>query len=84
LLIMSLLSFIPQLHRTVSRRNSSGISVYYVLFNLISATEQFALVFFFVVNYIDDPDMFVQKPVNTGDWLNLAQTAAVLLLWLVL
>jgi uncharacterized protein with PQ loop repeat len=81
---MSLLSFIPQLHRTVSKRNSSGISVYYVLFNLISATERFALVFFFVVNYIEDPDMFVQKPVNTGDWLNLAQTAAVLLLWLVL
>jgi uncharacterized protein with PQ loop repeat len=63
---MSLLSFVPQLHRTSSRKSSSGISVYYTLFNLISATEQFALAFFLVVNHIDDPEMFVHAPVNTG------------------
>jgi uncharacterized protein with PQ loop repeat len=84
LLILSVLSFVPQLHRTISQKNSSGISVYYVLFTLISTTEQFALAFFYTVNHIEEPDMFVHLPVNTGDWLNLAQTAIVALIWLIL
>jgi hypothetical protein len=55
-----------------------------VLFTLISTTEQFALAFFYTVNHIEEPDMFVHLPVNTGDWLNLAQTAIVALIWLIL
>lgn len=79
-----MLSFVPQICRTVARRQSSGISTYYILFNLISATEQFALAFFFVVNNFEEPDFFVHSPVNAGDWMNLVQTAVITLLWLAL
>ncbi|KAF2268064.1 hypothetical protein CC78DRAFT_530455 [Lojkania enalia] len=84
LLILSFLSFLPQLLRVFSRKDSSGISTYYMLFNLISMTEQFTLAFFFIVNNIDNPDFFVHNPINAGDWLNLAQLAVVLSLWLIL
>jgi hypothetical protein len=84
LLLLSLPKFIPQFHRTVSRKISSGISTYYTLFNLISATEQFSLAFFFIVNHIESPEFFVHDPVDTGDWLNLMQTIVVASLWLIL
>jgi hypothetical protein len=67
-----------------ARKRSSGISTYYVLFNLISATEQFALAFYYVVNHFERPEFFVHSPVNAGDWINLVQTAVVAVLWLVL
>jgi hypothetical protein len=81
LLLASAMSFGPQLHHTFSRRDSTGISTFYVLFNLISATEQFALTFFFV-NYAEDSDFFVHHPRNAGDWINLAQMSVVVVLWL--
>jgi len=84
LLAASLLAFALQLTRTVSRRNSTGISTLYVLFNLISTTEQFALAFFYIVNHFEDPDFFVHSPVNAGDWINLVQTNVVFILWLTL
>jgi uncharacterized protein with PQ loop repeat len=82
LLIASAISFIPQLHRTISKRESTGISTFYLLFNLISATEQFALAFFFIVNYTEDSDFFVHHPKNAGDWINLVQMSVVAVLWL--
>ncbi|CAO2648046.1 Nn.00g089680.m01.CDS01 [Neocucurbitaria sp. VM-36] len=82
LLIASVLSFVPQLNRTISRRKSSGISTYYVLFNLVSTTEQFVLAFYYIVNNFDDPGVFVHYPINAGDWINLAQTTVVAILWL--
>jgi uncharacterized protein with PQ loop repeat len=84
LLVTSVFSFAPQLNRTISGRNSTGISTFYLLFNLISTTEQFALTFFYIVNHLDDPDFFVHSPINAGDWINLAQTAVVVVLWLTL
>ncbi|KAF2844700.1 hypothetical protein T440DRAFT_523260 [Plenodomus tracheiphilus IPT5] len=66
LLLASTMSFGPQLHRTITRKDSTGISTFYVLFNLISTTEQFALTFFFIVNYAEDSDFFVHHPRNAG------------------
>ncbi|RFU80712.1 hypothetical protein TARUN_1481 [Trichoderma arundinaceum] len=87
LLVLSLFSFFPQLRELWLRRNASGISPYYVLFHLISATELFALAFFFVVNTPrEEPpasDAFVHKPPQPGDYLNLAQMALVWVLWLI-
>ena len=82
LILASAMSFGTQLHRTMSKKYSTGISTLYVLFNLISATEQFALTFFFVVNYVEDSDFFVHHPRNAGDWINLAQMTVVVMLWL--
>jgi hypothetical protein len=66
------------------RRDSSGISLYYVLFNLISATELFTISFFFLINNVEESDVFVNRPPNAGDWLNLAQLALVWVLWLLM
>lgn len=83
ILVLSLASFIPQIRLLVQRRNSSGISPYYVLFNLISATEQFAISFYFIVDRMEEPpDVFTNEPLQTGDWLNLAQVTLVWGLWL--
>jgi uncharacterized protein with PQ loop repeat len=84
LLIASVLSFLPQLNRIISRRNSTGISMCYVLFNLISVTEQFAMTFVLVVNHFENPDIFVHSPENAGDWINMVQMSVVLVLWLIL
>jgi len=53
-----------------------------VLFNLISATEEFTLSFFWVVNSFEPSDVFVNKPPNAGDWLNFVQFSLVWVLWL--
>ncbi|KAF2826715.1 hypothetical protein CC86DRAFT_405973 [Ophiobolus disseminans] len=84
LLALSLLSFLPQLRHTIYRKNGTGISICYILFNLFSATEQFSMAFYFVVEHIGNPTAFCHDPVTTGDWLNFAQTAIVAVLWLVL
>jgi uncharacterized protein with PQ loop repeat len=82
--VISALSFLPQLRLLWLRRDVSGISLYYVLFNTIVATELFTLSFFLTVNNIDKPGVFVHYPPNAGDRLNLAQLTAVWLLWLVM
>jgi uncharacterized protein with PQ loop repeat len=84
LVILSSLSFLPQLQRIWQRKDCSGISLYYILFNLIPATEQFILTFFILVNAPKDTPLLDGKPPNKGDWLNLWQVTAVWLLFLVL
>lgn len=59
---LSALSFLPQLGLLWLRRDSSGINLYYVLFNTIVATELFCMSFFLTVNHIDAPDIFVHHP----------------------
>jgi hypothetical protein len=71
------------------RRDSSGISPFYVLFNLISATEQFTQCFAFVLIMAADQgphneDTVVHSPPSQGDWINLGHMAVVSVLWLVL
>ena len=84
LLIASVLSFMPQIHRMADKQSASGVSLMYTLLNLISVTEQFCLVFLLVVNDTEGSDMFVHNPVNGGDWLNLIQLGILVLLWLLL
>ena len=84
MLILSVASFLPQLRLLVQRGNTAGISLYYLLFNVISATEQFAISFYFIVNRVDHSDVFTHDPPTVGDWLNLAQTTVVFIAWLVM
>ncbi|KAE8418694.1 hypothetical protein BDV36DRAFT_282779 [Aspergillus pseudocaelatus] len=51
-----------------------GLSLSYILCNLISVIEQFTLLFFLLVNQTEYTDI-IQK--TTRDWINLAQLAAV-------
>lgn len=81
---MTVISFLPQLGRLWLRKDSSGISLHYALYNLISTTEQFTIAFFYLVNDADDAEFFVSRPRTTGDWLNLCQLTLAWMLWLTL
>lgn len=80
LLVLSFASFLPQLQLLWLRRDSSGISLYYVLFNLIIATELFTIDLAMLTS-VDGGDIFVHSPASTGDWLNLAQFGTVCIMW---
>ena len=82
LLAVSLASFLPQLGVLLVRRDSSGMSPFYVLSNLLCATEQLAVMFLSAVITPDEP-LIVHSPLTLGDWINLGHTAAVWVLWLV-
>lgn len=47
----------------------------------MSATEQFTLLVFLLVNQTENVDV-IHK--TTGDWINLAQLSAVWILWVLL
>ncbi|KAJ6110195.1 hypothetical protein N7486_002430 [Penicillium sp. IBT 16267x] len=82
LILLSGASYLPQLHRIWVHGNCQGISLGYLLLNLISATEQFTIGFFILVNHKGGTDLFVETPVTAGDWLNLAQLTLVWVLHL--
>ncbi|KAL2128445.1 hypothetical protein VTI74DRAFT_9183 [Chaetomium olivicolor] len=88
LLLLSFISFLPQLWLLWVRKDSSGLSLFYALWNLIVATELFTLSFLLVVNYagesLDKPDLFVHYPPDAGDRINLAQFTLVWALWVVI
>ncbi|KAH6842748.1 hypothetical protein B0I37DRAFT_382728 [Chaetomium sp. MPI-CAGE-AT-0009] len=87
LLLLSFVSFLPQLRLLYLRKDSSGISLFYVLFNLIVATELFTISFYCLVNYSTEeqlPQAFVRDPPDIGDFINLAQFSLVWVLWLVI
>ncbi|KAL4885398.1 hypothetical protein BJY04DRAFT_134061 [Aspergillus karnatakaensis] len=78
LIILTALSFIPQLYRLFSLKTSTGISITYILFNLIVATEQFTNEFYIMVNVPEaSGGMFTHEPLSRGDWLNFAQITVV-------
>ncbi|KAF7587810.1 hypothetical protein BBP40_006691 [Aspergillus hancockii] len=77
LLILTFVSFVPQLRRVHQRKNSSGISLRYLLCNLISATEQLGLGLFCVVVQGERLEFFIHNPRDAGDWVNLAQFTVV-------
>ncbi|VBB84422.1 Putative protein of unknown function [Podospora comata] len=84
-LILTLLSFEPQIARIYHRRDSTGISLYYVLFNLIIATELFTISFFHLVNNrCEGSDSFAHDPPNLGDLFNLAHFTAVWIAWIII
>lgn len=82
LLVLSFLSFLPQLQLFWLRRDSSGVSLYYVLFNLVVSTELFTIDLS-ILTSVDGGDIFVHAPATIGDWLNLAQFGTVWVMWLV-
>lgn len=85
LLVLTFASFLPQIRRIWVRRDASGISLRYVLFNLIAASEQFAVNFVYAYLYTPGygEEPFVHDPMTDGDWLNLAQTTLFMLLFVV-
>ncbi|GKZ85693.1 hypothetical protein AnigIFM56816_011664 [Aspergillus niger] len=80
LLGLSIISFLPQLQLLWTTKNSSGLSLRYLLFNLICATEQFLLAFLYNNNPEAEPNMFVENPGSLGDWLNLIQITVIWIL----
>ncbi|KAH7327194.1 hypothetical protein BKA65DRAFT_510134 [Rhexocercosporidium sp. MPI-PUGE-AT-0058] len=82
--VLSLLSFIPQIHRIIIKNTSVDISLTYILLNTISTTEQFALGFYYIASHNHDSDFFVSDPRNLGDWLNLVQLTIVWVMSLIL
>ncbi|KAI0451452.1 hypothetical protein F5B21DRAFT_383049 [Xylaria acuta] len=85
LLILTCVSFVPQLYLLVYRHgNASGISLNYVLLNLAAATELFAISFLVVVNNAESSDIFVHDPREPGDWINFVNIAVIWILWLVI
>ncbi|KAK1855562.1 hypothetical protein CCHR01_01736 [Colletotrichum chrysophilum] len=77
--IATIASYLPQYHRILEQGHCDGLSLYYVLCNLISATEQLTLGFFLNVNDTGRlrGDAFVNDPVTAGDWLNFVQLVVV-------
>ncbi|KAI2469732.1 hypothetical protein F4781DRAFT_208163 [Annulohypoxylon bovei var. microspora] len=84
LLLASIASFIPQYLRIICYRDYAGISPLYVFFNLIVATEQFAIGLQFMVDNTDMANVIVKTPPTVIDWLNLIQFSVVFLCHLVL
>ncbi|PIG88064.1 hypothetical protein AARAC_001586 [Aspergillus arachidicola] len=74
LLILSIFSFRPQLHLLHQIGDSTGVSLAYLLCNVISATEQLTISFCYMFN-AQSSDPFVHNPPNAGDWLDFLQFA---------
>ncbi|KAL4943535.1 hypothetical protein BDV06DRAFT_221098 [Aspergillus oleicola] len=78
LIILSAVSFLPQLVRLWSRKTPTGYSTGYVLLNLFAATEQLTIdVFWMFIVPEDAGGDFIQHPLSTGDWINFAQILTV-------
>ncbi|KAL2820072.1 hypothetical protein BJX63DRAFT_337304 [Aspergillus granulosus] len=79
---LTVLSFLPQLRRLWLTKNSAGISIYYVLFNVIVATNQFTIIFALLFTYPGGLGRFTHRPITTGDWLNFLHVSVTLLVFL--
>jgi PQ loop repeat. len=84
LLVLSFVSFLPQLRRIWHQRHFKGISLHYVFYNLLLTTEQFTLLFFFMFNFSDASHLFGTDPKSPGNWINLCQLGVVWVMWLIL
>ncbi|KAL4884956.1 hypothetical protein BJY04DRAFT_214839 [Aspergillus karnatakaensis] len=84
LVLLSIISFIPQLHRICAHKTSSGLSLAALLCNLIVATEQFTIFFFVCIDENSKfPTIYTHGPLTAGDWLNFVQTTVVWIFFLV-
>ncbi len=79
----SFVSFLPQIRLLLACRDSSGISLLYVLVNLINATEQFTLAFGFLALLTQDSGYPRFKPPTLSDWIHLGRITLIWGLWLV-
>ncbi|OBT72111.1 hypothetical protein VF21_09178 [Pseudogymnoascus sp. 05NY08] len=85
LIVLTTFSFLPQIYHLWSKKDSTGISIGYVLANLLVATEQLSLEAYVTVNVPESAGgTFTHNPLSTGDWLNFVQTLVTWLLFLVL
>lgn len=67
----------PQLARIWSTQDSSGISLAYVLCNVVSATHQLSLAVLFFA-FTDEDNLWVWTyPQGLTDWINIAQLVIV-------
>ncbi|KGO39837.1 hypothetical protein PEXP_032520 [Penicillium expansum] len=84
LLILAIISFLPQFLRIQTKHSITGISSFYILCNLISITEQFTFYYYLLFNEYDPEGgvVFLHDPPSAGDWFSLCQTAVVSLLFL--
>ncbi|KAJ6142728.1 hypothetical protein N7471_002181, partial [Penicillium samsonianum] len=82
LLILTVVSFIPQILRIWTKKNIKGISSFYILFNLISATEQLTIYIYLLFNEYDPKGgtIFLHTPPSAGDWFSLCHCAIVSIL----
>ncbi|KAL2802563.1 hypothetical protein BJX63DRAFT_106893 [Aspergillus granulosus] len=81
LIVFTTLSFLPQLHKLIASRDSSGVSPYYVLSNLLLATNHFTIYLAFCVNDPSGGGVVVHNSPNTADFLNLTHVFVVWLLF---
>jgi len=86
LLILTIGSFAPQILRIRGTQSIKGISPFYILWNLISATEQITVYFFLLVNEYDPTaeTIFLHFPISAGDWFSLCHCAVVTFLFFAL
>lgn len=84
LLVLAIISFLPQFLRIQTKHSITGISSFYILCNLISATEQFTFYYYMLFNEYDPEGgtVFLHDPPSAGDWFSLCQTAIVSLIFL--
>lgn len=75
-MLCSIASFAPQVTRIRNNGACDGISVYYVLYNLIVATYNFALMLSAAINWEEGGFIMPERP-DVRDWLNLAQFTVV-------
>lgn len=85
LIVLTAFSFLPQLYHLCLKKDSTGVSIGYVLANLLVATEQLTLeMYVTVVVPKSAGGTFTHNPLSTGDWLNLVQTLVNWVMFIVL
>ncbi|CAH0046961.1 unnamed protein product [Clonostachys solani] len=92
LLVLTILAFAPHLYFLARKQDSSPVSIVYILLNLVVATEQFAVSYFFAIYPTNTKclicptykDIFSHTPLDVGDWLNFVHFLTVFVLWLIM
>ncbi|RAK98709.1 uncharacterized protein BO80DRAFT_411736 [Aspergillus ibericus CBS 121593] len=85
LIILTILSFTPQLHTLYTTKSSTGISIGYILSHLLVATEHLTKLTYMMINVPEAAaGQFIHDPINPGDWLNFLQTLTTWILFLTL
>lgn len=70
--MLSIASFGPQVKRIKNHGHCAGISVYYIFYNSIIATYNFALILSAAISR-EEGNFFMPERPDVRDWLNLAQ-----------
>ncbi|KAJ5890070.1 hypothetical protein N7504_010880 [Penicillium tannophilum] len=85
LLILTIISFLPQILRIQKKQTTSGISSLCVLWNLICATEQLTI-YIYALFFECEPEgnVFLHSPPSAGDRFSLCHCAVVTILFLAL